>query len=124
MTVAGRSADPRLSWRPTGWLSSLFNMAKAVAGLTGGDCGPKPELSWEDRRLLFVVREPFLSKSSQADLVAGEIDDRSALEMESLMPTDGVIFSDGIEADFLEFNSGALATIQPARQRARLAVGS
>jgi hypothetical protein len=27
------------------------------------------------------------------------------------MPENGVIFSDGIEADFLEFNSGDVATI-------------
>jgi len=34
-----------------------------------------------------------------------------------------VIFSDGIEADFLEFNSGTIATFTVAGQRARPAVG-
>ena len=34
----------------------------------------------------------------------------------------GVIFSDGIEADFLEFNSGALVTISVAERQGRLVV--
>jgi len=42
--------------------------------------------------------------------------------MESLMPTGGVIFSDGIETDFLQFNSGSIAHIRAAERRARLVV--
>jgi hypothetical protein len=38
------------------------------------------------------------------------------------MPTSGVIFSDGIEADFLEFNSGSIARFTVSKQRARLVV--
>jgi hypothetical protein len=38
------------------------------------------------------------------------------------MPANGVIFSDGIEADFLEFNTGAIARIHAAEERARLVV--
>jgi hypothetical protein len=33
------------------------------------------------------------------------------LQLESLMPSGGAIFSDGIEADYLEFNSGAVARV-------------
>jgi hypothetical protein len=40
----------------------------------------------------------------------------------SQMPENGVIFSDGIESDYLEFNSGALATIGVAKKRGLLAV--
>lgn len=36
------------------------------------------------------------------------------------MPENGVVFSDGIEADFLQFNSGTQATIGIARRRGRL----
>lgn len=36
------------------------------------------------------------------------------------MPTNGVIFSDGIETDFLKFNSGSIATIGIAKETARL----
>jgi hypothetical protein len=45
------------------------------------------------------------------------------LVLESLMPSAGVIFSDGMESDFLQFNSGALARVRAAEQRARLVVG-
>jgi hypothetical protein len=33
-----------------------------------------------------------------------------------------VIFSDGIECDFLEFNGGTIARISVSKQRARLVV--
>jgi len=39
------------------------------------------------------------------------------------MADNGVIFSDGIEADFLAFNSGATATIYVAKQKANILVG-
>jgi hypothetical protein len=38
------------------------------------------------------------------------------------MPESGVIFSDGIETDFVEFNSGTLATITLAEKRGYLVV--
>ncbi len=43
--------------------------------------------------------------------------------IESLMPSGGVIFSDGVEADFLAFNAGAIATVRASERRARLAIG-
>jgi hypothetical protein len=42
------------------------------------------------------------------------------LFIESLMPETGVIFSDGVEQDFLPFNSGAIVRIQVSPQRANL----
>jgi hypothetical protein len=38
------------------------------------------------------------------------------------MATNGVIFSDGIESDFLEFNSGGIARFSISPQRALLVV--
>jgi|GEM_PF-2675019 hypothetical protein len=38
------------------------------------------------------------------------------------MPENGVIFSDGIESDFLQFNSGIEATISVAEKRGHLVV--
>ncbi len=104
----------------TGWLSSMFNMASGLAG--GAGRVTAPSLRWEDRELVFVVREPFVSRTSAAGVVAGRVKEDSALELESLMSEGGVIFSDGVESDFLQFNSGALATIRPAAQRAKLVV--
>ena len=108
----------------TGWLSSVFNMAMGLAKVAGDAVrGVQPvRMKWEDPRLAFVVREPFVSKHSSADIVAGIIEPKQELVLESLMPAGGVIFSDGIEADFLQFNSGTVARIRAARERARLVV--
>lgn len=106
----------------TGWVSSVFNMAAGVARFCGGTPGQALRLPWEDRRLLYVVREPFLSRHSQAAIVAGMLRPGEELSLDSLMPSGGVIFSDGMEADFLNFNSGASAHVRAAEQRARLVV--
>ena len=77
-------------------------------------------MDWEERRLVFMVREPFMSKWSQAQIVAGEIPEGNTLTLESHMPEGGVLFSDGMTRDFLEFNSGATAKIKIAAQTAEL----
>jgi len=111
----------------TGWLQSVVTGASRVSrglGLTESD-PPPPEsyrLGWASNELYFSVREPFTSRTSQANLVFGRIAPNEPLVVESLMPEDGVIFSDGIEADFLSFNSGSIATIRLAERKARLIV--
>jgi NAD kinase len=107
----------------TGWVSSVFNMAGGVATFCGGSAGQAVRLSWEDQRLLYVVREPFLSRHSQVGLVAGMLDQGEELILESLMPTAGVVFSDGVESDFLHFNSGFIARVHAADQKAHLVIG-
>ncbi|MFN7971401.1 MAG: NAD+ kinase [Acidobacteriota bacterium] len=107
----------------TGWLSSVFNMTAGIASFTGGQPGTPLRLSWSDPRLVFVVREPFLSRHSQATIVAGTLAPGAHLEMESLMPSGGIIFSDGMESDFLSFESGATLEVRAARSRARLVAG-
>lgn len=106
----------------TGWLSSVFHMARGVALLAGGEPGRVPTLEWDDPGLTFVTREPFVSRHSSADLVAGRIGPGESLVLESAMPSGGVIFSDGVEQDFLEFCSGAVAEVRAAAERARLVV--
>ena len=104
----------------TGWLSSVFNMAAGVAGLTGGTAGPGLRWDWSERKLAFVVREPFVSRHSSAGLTAGFVGGPQRLAVESQMPMGGVIFSDGVENDFLEFNAGAIASIGVAERQACL----
>jgi NAD kinase len=106
----------------TGWLSSVFNMASGVSRLLGGETSERIVLPWEDRRLVWAVREPFVSKSSRAELVAGLLEEGRELVVESLMPEGGVIFSDGIESDFLPFTSGTIARISASSQKANLVV--
>ncbi len=107
----------------TGWLSSLFNMTDGFCRFAGL---PEPEpvtMNWEERRLMWAVREPFRSKHSSVGLVAGFLNEGNELVIGSQMPSSGVIFSDGVESDFLEFGSGTIARFTVSKQRARLVVG-
>lgn len=108
----------------TGWMSSVFAMAAGLGPMIGRPAEPMPDmrLPWDTDRLRFAVREPFPSKATQATLVAGEITAVETLRLESHMAEEGVIFSDGVEADFLAFNAGAVASIGIARRQARLVV--
>jgi hypothetical protein len=109
----------------TGWLSSTRNMAQAMAELLLGEAAPQlPELrlDWADRRLAFVVREPFRSRRSGVELAAGMLAEGETLQLESLMPEGGVLFSDGVEDDAVAFDSGAVATVGLAERRTRLVV--
>ena len=109
----------------TGWLSSLFNMADGMA-LRFAESGARlerPALNWEADQLVFVVREPFVSKTTGAEMVCGKITPEWPLVVKSEMPENGVIFSDGVEADFLAFNAGAMATIGLAEKKTKLVVG-
>lgn len=107
----------------TGWLRSVLTGATRVAG---GQAEARVEklrakgLPWNSRKLIFSVREPFPSRWSQADLVFGEVAAGEPLRIRSLMPEGGLIFSDGIEADGLEFRSGLEVSIDVAQQRGHL----
>ncbi|MBW7859344.1 MAG: NAD(+)/NADH kinase, partial [Leptonema sp. (in: Bacteria)] len=94
----------------TGWMSSLFNQASGIGkawSQTPLELNP-PTLDWQDRKLIFLVREPFRSQVSQAEIVSGEIKEGEELVLDSQMPETGVIFSDGMEWDYLQFNSGSV----------------
>ncbi|WP_228453899.1 diacylglycerol kinase catalytic domain-containing protein [Chryseobacterium fistulae] len=101
----------------TGWLSSIFNMAFGLLGDVGIEY---PKLSEDD--LYFVVREPFKSKRTQTSICGGKLKKGTQLIIESLMPNNGFIFSDGIEKDFLQFNSGATAEIKLSDESAVLVI--
>lgn len=107
----------------TGWLSSAQNMAESVAQLLLPEqvpALPRLQLPWDDRRLIFVVREPFRSRSSAVSLGAGFIEPGAPLSVESLMPEGGAIFSDGVAEDALGFDSGCVASIGPSDSAASL----
>ncbi|MBR2715567.1 MAG: sugar kinase [Ruminococcus sp.] len=108
----------------TGWLKSI------IAGASGIDryCGVSDTLSidsdfsWDSRYLYFTVREPYPSTSTGASIVFGKIKENEPVRIVSQMPENGVIFSDGVEQDYLEFNSGAIATIGLADKSGNLVV--
>jgi NAD kinase len=108
----------------TAWFKSIVTGSLAIAGAFGGalDAAPYSPLPWDASELQFAVREPFPSRSSQVSLVYGRLTESRQLSVRSLMPENGVIFSDGIEADRLDFNSGAEAQITLATRQGRLIV--
>ena len=129
----------------TGWLKSVVQGARQIAlqasalpsapqegSLPGfpspptsknkGNPSPFQPMKWDDTYLTFSVREPFPSRNTQAGLVFGQVDQKRPLVLSSLMPENGVIFSDGIEEDFVEFSSGTEAVIAPAKRVGHLVV--
>ncbi|MEO0897184.1 MAG: sugar kinase [Bacteroidota bacterium] len=103
----------------TGWLSSVFNMAYGITSLFDKSVARSHPRLRSDQ-LIFAVREPFKSVRTQTDISMGFIDARQELILESYMPNRGVIFSDGIEKDFLQFNSGSIVRIGLAKETAQL----
>jgi NAD kinase len=132
----------------SGWLKSLLTGATAVSRAAGGilnrqaDSTPpitssrvargraspkvplavKTEFAWDANHLFFTVREPFPTRTTGSSLVFGRVTREAPLIVESQMAENGVIFSDGIEKDFLEFNSGSRAVIGLAEQTGVLVV--
>jgi hypothetical protein len=104
----------------TGWLKSVYaGWATATRCLLGRDVAPVGDGSfpWDARYLHYFVREPYPSRTTQARLVIGKIAEGGRMRVISEMPDNGVVFSDGIEADYLEFNSGTEATIGVAEKQ-------
>ena len=104
----------------TGWLKSVYaGWATATRCLLGRDVAPVGDGSfpWDARHLHYFVREPYPSRTTQARLVIGKIAEGGRMRVISEMPDNGVVFSDGIEADYLAFNSGTEATIGVAQKQ-------
>jgi len=111
----------------TGWLKSLLTGAAGItaAGNAGKRDSRQPGyydqvvagFKWESDYLYFTVREPFPTRTTGASLVFGRVTPETPLTLESQMAENGVIFSDGLEKDFLEFNSGTKAVIGVAEKK-------
>ncbi|MDX1480054.1 MAG: hypothetical protein R3315_00150 [Woeseiaceae bacterium] len=110
----------------TGWLQSVYAGAAGIVTALGGRVTPPPDngrLPWDSEKLVFSVREPFPSQITQVSLVHGYCSAESPLELVSHMGTNGIVFSDGVESDYIEFNAGTKVSIRPADRLARLIVG-
>ncbi|MCP5017660.1 MAG: sugar kinase [Ketobacter sp.] len=103
----------------TGWLKSVIAGAMGVAGRPNTNREPMP---WDADYLTFAVREPFPSQSTGTELVFGEVRRQSEMRIASHMAGNGVIFSDGMVDDFLEFNSGVEVRLGLSERRGVLVV--
>jgi NAD kinase len=107
----------------TAWLKSVVTGSLAIAQATGhGAPAAYQPLPWDSQELVFAVREPFPSRASQATLVYGRLSERAPLRLRSRMAEGGVIFSDGMEADYLRFTAGLEAVVAPSQRRGQLVV--
>jgi NAD kinase len=106
----------------TAWMKSVVIGACAMAhslGQAAGDFNYLP-MPWDTPQLEFAVREPFPSRASQTRLVHGHFGVDAPLHLRSRMPDNGVIFSDGIESDFLRFTAGMESVISVSGVQGRL----
>jgi NAD kinase len=108
----------------TGWLSSVFNMTYGMHKFIEHNTEKTKYARIKDDQLMFAVREPFASKKTKTNIQAGMLSEQNELVIESFMPNYGVIFSDGIESDFLKFNSGSIVTIKTAKEKAKLVIAN
>lgn len=114
----------------TGWLKSVYAGAVKIAkpatdkapSRKGRQGSPNEagRFPWEADQLVYVVREPWPSKSTSANIVYGTIAGERILSVTSQMAEGGVIFSDGVESDYLAFTAGLTATIRVASKKAHL----
>ncbi len=111
----------------TGWLRSVYAGAVGVVEALGGKVvmpANGGRLPWDSDNLVYSVREPFPSKATQTNLIYGLISSGFSITITSKMAENGIIFSDGVEQDYLSFNAGATATIGIAKDKAVLIVPS
>ena len=107
----------------TGWLRSILAGAAGIASSLSGrslKVDATKSFNWDADYLYFSVREPWPSKTSAAAITFGKITPDAPLALVSQMPEHGVIFSDGMESDFLQFNSGTQATVSVAGKKGLL----
>jgi len=110
----------------TGWMTSVVKGAYKIASANYEMEDVEEEepidipFSRSAEHLLFAVREPFPSRSSSADIVYGRVTKENPLEITSNMPEKGVIFSDGVLEDYLEFTAGKTVTVFPSEKKVNL----
>ena len=103
-----------------GWHKSVLAQFRGMARAFGlGEIKEKP-VGWYEQELIYQVREPFPSVSTRADLVYGSIAGGEKLRVVSNMPEKGIVFSDGVLEDSIEFRSGMEVTIEVADRKGKL----
>jgi hypothetical protein len=96
----------------TAWFKSIVAGSLGIANALGqGESVNYKPMPRDTDHLVFAVREPFASRTSQISMLYGEISESEELTLRSRMPDNGVIFSDGMESDFLRFTAGMEARI-------------
>lgn len=104
----------------TGWFQSILAGAMGVSGIDQHELANG--FAWDTKNVQFAVREPFPSNTTGTELAFGSINNDNPLQLESLMPENGVMFSDGIQNDFIAFNSGCSVEVGISDRVGRLII--
>ncbi len=94
----------------TGWTASICLQRGIETAL------PAPT----SRALAWFVREPWPSVGTGTSLNFGLLGESDALTLQSELGEGGVVFGDGIETDYLEFNDGQTVTVSVAPETLNL----
>ena len=97
----------------TGWIKSCMGQSPSFK-------------SWSDNQLVFWVREPFVSVDTTAEITTGVIEPHlrgTTLTIRSEMPEGGVIFSDGMPDQSIQFTTGTEATFAVATRKVNYIAG-
>lgn len=105
----------------TGWMRSILAGASGIAKhKVQGKL--QQGIAWDSPDLYYSVREPFPSVTTQVEIVFGRVSPQHHFQLTSKMAENGVIFSDGIESDSIQFNAGTVAKITLSNTEGMLVV--
>lgn len=109
----------------SGWMKSVLAGASGITGRLSKKplaIKEKQTADWSQNRLVFAVREPFPSVNTGAKMIFGSITPETRFLVESKMGENGIIFSDGIQDDYLDFNYSVTARISIADSKGMIVV--
>ncbi|MEO0399901.1 MAG: hypothetical protein AAF224_10835 [Pseudomonadota bacterium] len=93
----------------TGWARSIMEATNTSL-----------PLARTEKALDYFAREPFPSIATQTTIRAGRLDAAAQLKLTSRLNSGGVIFADGIEQDFLDFDWGRKIEVGVAEETVQL----
>jgi len=103
-----------------GWHKSIMAQFRGMAKAFGLGITEERGIGWNERKLIYQVREPFPSVNTQAELVYGTVRGEEKIRLVSNMPEKGIIFSDGVLEDGIAFHSGMEVIIEVADRAGKL----
>ena len=109
----------------SGWMKSVLAGASGITGRLSKQSlaiKAKSVIDWGKEQLTFAVREPFPSVNTGAKMIFGSITPETRFLVESKMGENGIIFSDGIQDDYLDFNYSVTARISIADSKGMIVV--
>ncbi|HET8730495.1 MAG TPA: hypothetical protein VFM34_05230 [Moraxellaceae bacterium] len=109
----------------SGWMRSVLMGAEGICRAAGMHLPAASLLSharWDARELYFYVREPFPGRAASVDIIFGRVESGRPLSLFSDMAEKGILFSDGMEDDFVAFSAGLEISIGVAERQGQLVI--